>query len=104
MILPKSGRCVITALPCVKRANPRLKIILDKRLGRAQFEPGKLGELISLTSTIGFSGSVHQTKNLQGEVVEYFLCQIASAEGKKGGPFPPQPRWCGSGSTGLASR
>ncbi len=56
------------------------------RVGRAQLEPGKLGELVDLVSTIGF-GAGDKAKDVLGEVYEYFLCQFASAEGKKGGQF-----------------
>ncbi len=68
------------------KPNPCLKGILDKRFGRTRLEPGKLGELVDLVSTIGF-GAGHHAKDLLGEVYEYFLGQFASAEGGKGGQF-----------------
>ena len=74
------------ALEQIENVNPPLKGILDKRFGRTQLEPGKLGELVDLVSTIGF-GEGHRAKDLLGEVYEYFLGQFASAEGKKGGQF-----------------
>src|SRR5574337_58946 len=82
------GRRIDAALDAIEADNPRLKGILDKRFGRAQLEPGKLGELVDLVSTIGFaSGGGHHARDLLGEVYEYFLGQFASAEGKKGGQF-----------------
>jgi type I restriction enzyme M protein len=82
------GTRIDAALDAIEADNPRLKGILDKRFGRAQLEPGKLGELIDLISTIGFTSSEgHHAKDLLGEVYEYFLGQFASAEGKKGGQF-----------------
>lgn len=82
------GTRVDLALDAIEADNPRLKGILDKRFGRAQLEPGKLGELIDLISTIGFATSEgHHAKDLLGEVYEYFLGQFANAEGKKGGQF-----------------
>ena len=82
------GSRIDGALDAIEADNPRLKGILDKRFGRAQLEPGKLGELIDLISTIGFTSSEgHHAKDLLGEVYEYFLGQFASAEGKKGGQF-----------------
>lgn len=80
------GSRIDGALDAIEADNPRLKGILDKRFGRAQLEPGKLGELIDLISTIGF-GAGSSAKDLLGEVYEYFLGQFASAEGKKGGQF-----------------
>ena len=74
------------ALEAIEADNPRLKGILDKRFGRAQLEPGKMGELVDLISTIGFGEGAH-AKDVLGEVYEYFLGQFASAEGKKGGQF-----------------
>lgn len=80
------GVRIDAALEAIEADNPRLKGILDKRFGRAQLEPGRLGELIDLISTIGF-GDGHRAKDLLGEVYEYFLGQFANAEGKKGGQF-----------------
>jgi type I restriction enzyme M protein len=82
------GTRIDRALDAIEADNPRLKGILDKRFGRAQLEPGKLGELIDLISTIGFTSTEgHHAKDLLGEVYEYFLGQFANAEGKKGGQF-----------------
>ncbi|MGN6315884.1 type I restriction-modification system subunit M [Trinickia sp.] len=80
------GVRIDAALEAIEADNPRLKGILDKRFGRTQLEPGKLGELIDLISKIGF-GEGHHAKDLLGEVYEYFLGQFATAEGKKGGQF-----------------
>src|SRR5574337_217461 len=80
------GPRIDRALDAIEADNPRLKGILDKRFGRAQLEPGKLGELVDLVSTIGF-GAGDKAKDVLGEVYEYFLGQFASAEGKKGGQF-----------------
>ena len=83
---PDIGTRIDAALDAIESDNPRLKNILDKRYGRAQLEPGKLGELIDLVATIGFGAGSH-AKDVLGEVYEYFLGQFASAEGKKGGQF-----------------
>jgi type I restriction enzyme M protein len=83
------GTRIDRALDAIEADNPRLKGILDKRFGRAQLEPGKLGELIDLISTIGFTSTEgHHAKDLLGEVYEYLRGQVASAEGKKGGHRP----------------
>ncbi len=83
---PAIGILIDSALTAIESENPRLKGILDKRFGRAQLEPGRLGELIDLISTIGFSAKEH-ARDVLGEVYEYFLGQFATAEGKKGGQF-----------------
>lgn len=84
---PNLGKIIDDALLDIESQNPRLKGILDKRFARTQLEPGKLGELIDLVSTIGFAGNGHKGIDLLGQVYEYFLGQFASAEGKKGGQF-----------------
>lgn len=83
---PDIGVRIDAALEAIEAENPRLKGILDKRFGRTQLEPGKLGELIDLISTIGF-GSGALAQDVLGDVYEYFLGQFASAEGRKGGQF-----------------
>ena len=83
---PDIGKRIDDALIAIEQENPTLKGILDKRFARTQLDPGRLGELIDLISTIGF-GSGDKAKDVLGEVYEYFLGQFASAEGKKGGQF-----------------
>lgn len=83
---PNIGTLIDEALEAIEAENPRLKGILDKRFGRAQLEPGRLGELIDLISTIEF-GSDERSTDVLGDVYEYFLGQFASAEGRKGGEF-----------------
>ncbi|MDA0558325.1 type I restriction-modification system subunit M [Burkholderia pseudomallei] len=80
------GTRIDAALEAIEASNAHLKGILDKRFGRSQLEPGRLGELVDLISTIGFGAKQH-AKDVLGEVYEYFLGQFASAEGKKGGQF-----------------
>lgn len=83
---PDIGVRIDGALEAIEDENPQLKGILDKRFGRAQLEPGRLGELIDLISTVGF-GAGERAKDVLGDVYEYFLGQFASAEGRKGGQF-----------------
>jgi len=80
------GTRIDAALEAIEAENSHLKGILDKRYGRTQLEPGKLGELVDLISTVGF-GMKQKAKDFLGEVYEYFLGQFATAEGKKGGQF-----------------
>jgi len=81
------GKLIDDALLLIETENPKLKGILDKRYARAQLPDGKLGELVDLISSIGFSIAGQNAKDLLGQVYEYFLGQFASAEGKKGGQF-----------------
>ena len=83
---PDIGTIIDNAMGDIEAENEVLKGRLDRRFGRTQLEPGKLGELIDLISTINFATS-HKSGDLLGEVYEYFLGKFASAEGKKGGQF-----------------
>ena len=83
---PDIGQLIDKALVAIENENPTLRGKLDKRFGAAQLEPGRLGELVDLISTIGFADD-QRSGDVLGEVYEYFLGQFASAEGKKGGQF-----------------
>ena len=83
---PDIGAIIDRAMGDIESENQSLKGKLDKRFGRTELEAGKLGELIDLISTIGFSDD-QNSGDMLGEVYEYFLGQFASAEGKKGGQF-----------------
>ena len=80
------GAIIDRAMGDIESENQSLRGKLDKRFGRTQLSEGKLGELIDLISTIGFSDN-QKAGDMLGEVYEYFLGQFASAEGKKGGQF-----------------
>jgi type I restriction enzyme M protein len=83
---PDIGSIIDKAMIEIENENKSLHGKLDKRFGRTQLEAGKLGELIDLISTIGFTDE-QKASDLLGEVYEYFLGQFATAEGKKGGQF-----------------
>ena len=80
------GEIIDRAMSDIETENKSLKGKLDKRFGRTELGAGKLGELIDLISTIGFTEE-QNAGDMLGEVYEYFLGQFASAEGKKGGQF-----------------
>ena len=80
------GSIIDKAMIEIENENKSLLGKLDKRFGRTKLDEGKLGSLIDLISTIGFSDE-QKASDLLGEVYEYFLGQFATAEGKKGGQF-----------------
>ena len=84
---PDIGPIIDGALQAIETENLTLQGKLDRRFGRAQMEPGRMGELVDLVSTIGFGHQRGAAKDVLGEVYEYFLGQFATAEGKKGGQF-----------------
>jgi type I restriction enzyme M protein len=52
---PEIGQLIDRALVAIANENPTLRGKLDKRFGAAQLEPGRLGELVDLISTIRFA-------------------------------------------------
>lgn len=84
---PEIGRFIDDAMDAIERDNQTLIGILPKDYARPGLDKQRLGELIDLIGTIGFSDSSHSSKDLLGRVYEYFLGQFADAEGKKGGQF-----------------
>jgi len=81
------GQILDDAMSAIERDNPILKGVLAKSYGRPQLDKHRLGELVDLISTIGFTDAQHRSKDLLGRVYEYFLGEFALAEGKKGGQF-----------------
>ena len=88
---PDIGPRIDAALVVIENDNEILRGKLDRRFGRAQLEPGRLGELVDLISTIGFSDDAGLQGDPIGKIYEYFLGQFALAEGKKGGEFLTPP-------------
>jgi type I restriction enzyme M protein len=88
---PDIGQRVDRALVAIENENEKLRGKLDKRFGAAQLEPGRLGELVDLISTIGFKQDEALQGDPIGKIYEYFLGQFALAEGKKGGEFLTPP-------------
>jgi len=81
---PSIGQIIDEAMDLIEKDNPSLKGVLPKDYSRQQLDKSRLGELIDLISTIGFTGS---GKDVLGRVYEYFLGLFADAEGKNGGQF-----------------
>ena len=84
---PVIGSYLDNAMDAIERDNPQLKGILPKDYGRPSLDSHRLGELIDLIGTIGLYEKDAGSKDLLGQVYEYFLGQFADAEGKKGGQF-----------------
>ncbi len=67
--------------------NPALEDMLPKDYARPALDKTRLGQLIDLISNIKTGDEASRAKDVLGRVYEYFLSQLASAEGKKGGEF-----------------
>ncbi len=81
------GGYVDEAMEAIERQNPSLRGVLPKVYARQSLDRASLGGLIDLVGTIALGTAEAQSKDVLGQVYEYFLGQFALAEGKKGGQF-----------------
>jgi type I restriction enzyme M protein len=84
---PTIGKLVDDAMLAIERENQSLKGALPKIFNRPDLDKQRLGELIDLFADVGLGGKQARSKDVLGQVYEYFLAQFAMAEGKKGGQF-----------------
>ena len=82
---PEIGVLVDSAMEAVERDNPSLKGVLPKNYARESLDKRRLGELIDLFTNIKFD--TVNSKDLLGQVYEYFMGMFADSEGKHGGEF-----------------
>ncbi len=88
---PNIGAIVDDAIAKVERDNPTLSGVLPKDYARPALPQEKLGQIINLVSNIAVGDRESRSQDILGDVYEYFLAQLASAEGKKGGEFYTPP-------------
>ena len=82
---PEIGVLVDSAMEAIERDNPSLKGVLPKNYAREALDKRRLGELIDLFTNIKFDTT--SSKDLLGQVYEYFMGMFADSEGKHGGEF-----------------
>jgi type I restriction enzyme M protein len=81
------GGYVDEAMEAIERQNISLKGVLPKVYARQNLDRASLGGLIDLVGTVALGTEEAKSKDMLGQVYEYFLGQFALAEGKKGGQF-----------------
>ena len=81
------GKVVDSAMQAIEHDNPQLKGMLPKDYAHPRLDKQRLGQLIDLIGKIELVGKEHGSRDLLGNVFEYFLGQFALAEGRKGGQF-----------------
>src|SRR3990167_6544396 len=82
---PTIGELVDTAMTGIERDNPSLKGVLPKDYARPALDKQRLGQIIDLIANIKVGDSESRSKDVLGQVYQYFLKQFALAEGRKGG-------------------
>jgi type I restriction enzyme M protein len=87
--LPSVGQDIDHAMDLIEKENPILRGVLPRNYGREGLDKGRLGQLVDLIGSIGFTESDdHGSDDVLGRVYEYFLGQFAGKEtGKEAGAF-----------------
>jgi len=71
----------------IEAENPTLKGVLYREFSRLALGPGKLNDLMVVIARLKFDPKQHASRDIFGEVYEYFLGQFALNEGAKAGEF-----------------
>jgi type I restriction enzyme M protein len=87
--LPVLGQQIDQAMDMIEKENPSLRGVLPRNYGREGLDKGRLGQLVDLIGSIGFTSTDdHGSDDVLGRVYEYFLGQFAGKEtGKDAGAF-----------------
>lgn len=87
--LPSVGEDIDKAMDLIEKENPSLRGVLPRNYGRDGLDKRRLGELVDLIGSIGFTSTDdHGSDDVLGRVYEYFLGQFAGKEsGKDAGAF-----------------
>lgn len=85
--LPTIGKDIDDAMDAIEKDNPSLRGVLPKVYAQEKLDKSSLGGLIDMISTAVLGTKEAQSKDVLGQVYEYFLGEFALAEGKKGGQF-----------------
>lgn len=87
--LASIGQDIDAAMDLIEKENPSIRGVLPRNYGREGLDKGRLGQLVDLIGSIGFTETDdHGSDDVLGRVYEYFLGQFAGKEtGKDAGAF-----------------
>lgn len=87
--LPSIGQDIDAAMDLIEKENASIRGVLPRNYGREGLDKGRLGQLVDLIGSIGFTETDdHGSDDVLGRVYEYFLGQFAGKEtGKDAGAF-----------------
>lgn len=87
--LPEIGQAIDSAMDLIEKDNPSIRGVLPRNYGREGLDKGRLGQLVDVIGSIGFTKTDdHGSDDVLGRVYEYFLGQFAGREtGKDAGTF-----------------
>ena len=83
------GPDIDAAMDLIENENPVIRGVLPRNYGRDGLDKGRLGQLVDLIGSIGFTKTDdHGSDDVLGRVYEYFLGQFAGKEtGNDAGAF-----------------
>jgi len=84
---PTIGKDIDDAMDAIEKDNPSLRGVLPKVFAQEKLDKASLGGLVNLIGSATLGTKEAQSKDLLGQVFEYFLGEFALSEGKKGGQF-----------------
>lgn len=91
------GQVIDTAMDLIEKENPSIKGVLPRNYGREGLDKGRLGQLVDLIGSIGFTETDdHGSDDVLGRVYEYFLGQFAGKETGKDADVLTPGRYVGA--------
>jgi Type I restriction-modification system methyltransferase subunit len=85
--IPKLGKLLDDGMAAIERENEKLRGVLYRDFARLPLEDGVLGDLMGIVAKMKFDPKLHHSRDIFGEVYEYFLGNFALAEGQRAGQF-----------------
>ena len=85
--LPTIGKDIDDAMDAIEKDNSSLRGVLPKVYSQEKLDKASLGGLVNLVGSATIGTKEAQSKDILGQVFEYFLGEFALSEGKKGGQF-----------------
>ncbi len=84
---PKLGKLLDDGMAAIERENEKLRGVLYRDFARLPLEDGVLGDLMGIIAKMKFDPKAHASRDIFGEVYEYFLGNFALSEGQRAGQF-----------------
>lgn len=84
---PKLGKLLDDGMAAIERENEKLRGVLYRDFARLPLEDGVLGDLMGIVAKMKFDAKLHTSRDVFGEVYEYFLGNFALSEGQRAGQF-----------------
>lgn len=84
---PGLGKLLDDAMASIEKENDKLRGVLYRDFNRLPLEKGVLGDLMAIIAKMKFDPKQHNSRDVFGEVYEYFLGNFAMEEGQRAGQF-----------------